>query len=72
MLKPHTQIELKEMQITIGKEYKIRYINKDYFNAQESLEIGKATAIESNGNIYFNVIDPYGMDKLVMQAEVIG
>ena len=39
---------------------------------EESIEIGKATATITDRNIYFIVVDPYGMDKLVMQARVIG
>lgn len=69
---PHTQEELKRLNIQITSTYLIEYANKDYFNGEETIEKGKATAVITDGNIYFNVIDPYGMDKLVMQVRVIG
>ena len=68
---PHTQEELRELGIQKGNLYRIEYLNKDYFNGDESIEKGNATAIESQGKIYFNVLDPYGMDKLVMKARVL-
>ena len=68
---PHTQEELRELGIQKDEFYRIEYPNKDYFNGDESIEKGNATAIESQGNIYFNVLDPYGMDKLVMKARVL-
>ena len=68
---PHTQEELQSFGIKDGESCKIEYLNKDYFNGDENIERGDATAVVSRGNIYFNVIDPYGMDKLVMKARVI-
>ena len=68
---PHTQEELRQLGIQKDNLYRIEYLNKDYFNGDESIEKGNATAIESQGNIYFNVVDPYGMDKLVMKARVL-
>ncbi len=68
---PYTQQQLKALKIQENAAYYIEYINKDYFNGEESVERGKATAVINDGNIYFNVVDPYGMDKLVMQARVI-
>lgn len=68
---PHTQEELQHLGIKQGDSCKIKYLNKDYFNGAENIEQGDATVILSNGDIYFNVIDPYGMDKLVMKARVI-
>jgi len=68
---PHTQEELQQLGIQKGNVYKIEYLNKDYFNGDESIEQGNATAIESQGNIYFSVVDPYGMDKLVMKVRVL-
>ena len=69
---PHTQKELKQLNIQADSTYLIQYANKDYFNGEETIEIGKATATITEGNIYFVVVDPYGMDKLVMQARLIG
>ena len=71
MFKASTQEELKSLQIQIGQQYKIRYINKDYYNGEETIELGVGTAINSGGQIYFNVLDPYGMDKLIMQVQVL-
>ena len=69
---PHTQKELKQLNIQADSTYLIQYANKDYFNGEETIEIGKATATITDGNIYFTVVDPYGMDKLVMKARLIG
>lgn len=67
----NTQEELQELQIEAGKTYKIEYQNKDYYNGEETIEHGVGTAVLSDGNIYFNVVDPYGMDKLVMKVRMI-
>ncbi len=67
-----TQQELKELNIQADKTYLIQYLNKDYYNGEETIEIGKATATITDENIYFVVVDPYGMDKLVMQVRVVG
>lgn len=69
---PHTQAELHKLNIIAGKTYSIRYANKDYYNGEETIEVGKGTAILTDGNIYFNVVDPYGMDKLIMKVRYIG
>lgn len=69
---PHTQEELKRLNIQTNSTYLIEYANKDYFNGEETIEKGRATAVFAENNIYFNVVDPYGMDKLVMQVRVIG
>ncbi len=69
---PHTQEELKHLNIQANGTYLIQYANKDYYNGEETIEIGKATATITEGNIYFIVVDPYGMDKLVMLARLIG
>lgn len=68
---PHTQEELKNLDIKSGQSYKIEYANKDYYNGEETIEQGKGLAFMSDGNIYFNVVDPYGMDKLIMKVRVI-
>ena len=67
----HTQEELKNLNIVEGESYSIEYQNKDYYNGEETIEKGSATALISDANIYFNVIDPYGMDKLVMKVRVL-
>ena len=68
---PRTQEELKNLNIIVGKSYFIEYQNKDYYNGEESIEKGNGVALVSNGSIYFNVTDPYGMDKLIMKARYI-
>ena len=68
---PHTQNELKQRNIIIGNSYPIEYANKDYFNGEDTIEKGSGVAFESEGSIYFNVVDPYGMDKMVMQVRVL-
>ena len=69
---PHTQEELKSFNLITGESYSLEYQNKDYYNGEETIEKGKGIAIMSDGNIYFNVIDPYGMDKLIMKARYLG
>lgn len=69
---PHSQVELRTFGLENGERCTIEYRNKDYFNGEETKEIGEATVVVSeDGNIYFNVVDPYGMEKLIMQAKVI-
>ena len=68
---PHTQEELKNFNITLGAAYKLEYQNKDYYNGDETIEIGKGVALSNNGEIYFNVIDPYGMDKMIMKVRIL-
>lgn len=69
--KPDTQNQLKTSNIVIGESYLIEYPNKDYYNGEETIEKGKGVAFMNDGNIYFNVIDPYGMDKMVMKVRLI-
>lgn len=71
LFRENTQEELKSMNVVAGEQYKIRYKNKDYYNGDETIEEGLATAVVSDGKIFFNVVDPYGMDKLVMQVKVL-
>lgn len=70
-LVPHTQEQLRALKLQDRTACYIEYTNKDYFNGEETIEKGKATVVMTEGNIYFNVVDPYGMEKLVMQARVI-
>ena len=71
MFKPHSQEQLKALRVTAGERYTIEYRNKDYFNGEETVERGKGTAVVTEQGIFFNVEDPYGMEKLIMQARVI-
>ena len=68
---PHTQDELKNLNITAGKSYAIEYANKDYYNGEETIEKGIGTAFFIGENIYFIVTDPYGMDKLIMKVRIL-
>jgi hypothetical protein len=71
MFKPHTQEQLRALKIVEGRTYTIEYQNKDYFNGEETVELGKGSAVVTDKGIFFNVQDPYGMEKLIMQARVI-
>lgn len=68
---PHTQAQLKALRVTEGHAYTIEYRNKDYFNGEETVELGRGTAVVTDRGIFFNVQDPYGMEKLIMEARVI-
>ena len=68
---PNTQAELRDLNISAGKSYAIEYANKDYYNGEETIEKGIGTAFFSGENIYFNVTDPYGMDKLIMKVRIL-
>ncbi len=68
----HTQEELKRLNVIAGKSYSLRYANKDYYNGEETIEKGKGVALLNDGNIYFTVTDPYGMDKLIMKVRILG
>lgn len=69
---PHTQPQLRALRVTEGKRYKIEYLNKDYFNGEETVETAIGIATESEEGIFFVVTDPYGMEKMIMQARVVG
>ncbi|MBN2781868.1 MAG: hypothetical protein JXQ66_01360 [Campylobacterales bacterium] len=68
---PHTQEQLKAMKVRDGDSFFIEYKNKDYFNGEESLERGFSKALVNGSNIYFSVLDPYGMDKMVIEVRVL-
>ncbi|MEA3354755.1 MAG: hypothetical protein U9Q33_13165 [Campylobacterota bacterium] len=68
---PHTQNELKTLNIQEGKTYIIEYKNKDYFNGEETLERSQAKVMFNDTKIVFVVSDPYGMDKFVKNVRVI-
>lgn len=67
----HTQEELKSLNIIAGESYQIQYQNKDYYNGEETIEKGNGVAMVNDGNIYFSVTDPYGMDKMVMKVRIL-
>lgn len=69
--KPHTQKELEELNLNENETYTIEYINKDYFNGENSLEIAKAKVIINDTKYVFVVPDPYGMDRFINEARVI-
>lgn len=69
---PHTPEELKILELKDGEIYTIEYLNRDYFNGEESIEKTKAKAIfDENGNINFLVQDDYGMDKFIKDVRII-
>ncbi|MEA3289768.1 MAG: hypothetical protein U9Q04_06250 [Campylobacterota bacterium] len=68
---PHTQDELKALNIKEDETYTIEYKNKDYFNGEETIERSDAKAILNDSKIIFVVSDPYGMDKFVDNVKVI-
>jgi len=68
---PHTQNELNAMNLNEGDIYLIEYVNKDYYNGDETIEKADGAAIMNEGKIYFNVMDPYGMEKLIMNARIV-
>ncbi len=69
--KANTQDELKKLKILDGSEYLIEYLNKDYFNGEETIERTKAKALINDEQILFVVPDPYGMERFIEQVRVI-
>ncbi len=67
----HTQNELRNLNITDGSEYFIEYLNKDYFNGEETIERTKAKALINDGQILFVVSDPYGMERFISEVKVL-
>lgn len=68
---PHSQEELKSMDIKEDEIYTIQYQERDYFNADIRIEIAKGKAVISNNEIIFIVTDSYGMDKFIREVRVI-
>jgi len=68
---PDTQIQLKQLNIIDGNLYLIEYLNKDYFNGDENLEMTKAKAIINDDIISFMITDDYGMEKFINRFRVI-
>lgn len=67
----HTQNELRNLNITDGSEYFIEYLNKDYFNSEETIERTKGKALINDGQILFVVPDPYGMERFISEVKVL-
>ena len=67
----HTQDELRHMQIKEGSQYLVEYLNKDYFNGEETLEQARANAILNDNKIMFIVPDPFGMERFIEKVRVI-
>ena len=67
----NTQEELKHLNIVDGKEYLIEYLNKDYFNGEETIEMAKAKALINDSQILFIVPDPYGMDRFISEVKIV-
>lgn len=67
----HTQTELKDLNIIDANEYLIEYLNKDYFNGEETIERNKAKALINDGQILFIVPDPYGMERFISEVKVL-
>jgi hypothetical protein len=67
----HTIEELKQLNIQDGVDYKIQYLNRDYFNADTTVETTMAKAVVSDDNISFIVPDPYGMDRFINEVKVL-
>lgn len=69
---PHTQDELKKMKLVENCVCTVKYINRDYFNGDERLEIGKARVLINENNYVFVVSDAYGMDKFIDDVVILG
>jgi len=68
----NTQEELKKLNLIDNQSYTIEYLNRDYFNGDESIEKTVAKAIcDENGNFSFIVTDDYGMEKFIKDVRVI-
>ncbi len=67
----HTQEELQQLQLNEENLYTIQYLNRDYFNGDENIEVAQARVIINNSEVLFVVTDPYGMDKFIKEARII-
>lgn len=67
----NSQEELKQLNIKDGYEYVVEYLNKDYFNGENTIERSKAKAFINNGEILFIVVDPYGMERYINEVKVL-
>lgn len=66
-----TQEELKQLNLNEDQNYTIQYLNRDYFNGEENIELAQARVIINEEEILFIVTDPYGMDKFIKEARII-
>ena len=71
IFKPHTQDELKQLNIIENEKYNIEYLDKDYFNGDETLVKTTATSIINNGIYSFIIVDDYGMDKFISNVRIV-
>lgn len=69
--KAHTKEELQELDLLENQMYTIKYLNKDYYNGEETVEIAKAKLILNENEYVFVVSDPYGMDRFINNVRVI-
>lgn len=67
----NTQEELRKLNIQESQTYMIEYLDRDYFNGDETLVKTKAKAVINDGSIYFVITDDYGMDKFIKNFRVI-
>lgn len=68
---PHTQSELKAMGIAENSTYRVEYLNRDYFNGEQTKEVSEAQALLQGGEFIFVVTDPLGMDKIVKEVRIL-
>lgn len=69
---PHTQADLKKMKLVEDSVCTVKYINRDYFNGDERLEVAKAKILVNDNNYIFVVSDAYGMDKFINDVVILG
>lgn len=67
----HTQKELEDLDLKENTIYTIKYLNKDYFNGEDNVEITKAKVMLNDKKYIFVATDPYGMDQFISEAKVI-
>lgn len=67
----NTKEELQQMHLIEDLIYDIEYVNRDYFNGEDTLEVSKAKLLLNDGDYIFVVTDPYGMDKFIKEVRVL-
>jgi hypothetical protein len=68
---PQTIDQLKALDLKDGDKCTIEYMNKDYFNGEETLERSEATVVINEDTVSFLVPDPYGMDRFITKVRVV-
>jgi hypothetical protein len=69
---PHKDFDLKLLNLKENNEYTIEYLDRDYFNGVEKVEIAKGKLIlDQKGSYIFLIKDDYGMDKFIKKVRVI-